>query len=79
MQNPAMKRAGPPLRRELLAYLEQREVFELANADEMGEGMRRSMRRGAEILEMLKQPKFAGRSQEEMLAAAERIGREGGA
>ena len=74
VQNPALKKAGPPLRRELLAYLEQREVFELTNMDEMGEAMRRRIRRGAEILEMLKQHKFAVRTEEEMLAAAEKIG-----
>lgn len=73
VQSPAMKKAGPPLRRELLAYLEQREVFELANADEMGENLRRTMRRGAQILKMLCQPKFAGRTPEQMLAAASQI------
>ncbi|MDR2354808.1 MAG: F0F1 ATP synthase subunit alpha [Clostridiales Family XIII bacterium] len=74
VQNPALKKAGPPLRRELLSYLEQREVFELTNIDEMGEAMRRRIRRGAEILEMLKQHKFAVRTEEEMLAAANAIG-----
>lgn len=65
-----MKKAGPPIRRELLSYLEQREIFELANADEMGEAMRARMRRGARILEMLKQQKFAVRKPEEMLRMA---------
>lgn len=62
VQEKDMKKAGPPIRRELLAYLEQREIFELANVDEMGESMRRSMRRGAAILEMLKQHKYAVRT-----------------
>ena len=62
-----MKKAGPPVRRELLSYLEQREVFELANVDEMGAALQARMRRGAAILEMLKQHKFAVRSQETML------------
>jgi F-type H+-transporting ATPase subunit alpha len=74
VQNPALKKAGPPLRRELLAYLEQREVFELTNVDEMGEAMRRRIKRGAAILEMLKQHKFAVRTEEEMLAAAAGLG-----
>src|SRR5699024_5686085 len=74
VQSPEMKKAGPPLRRELLSYLEQREVFELANADEMGENLRRSMRRCAAILQMLCQPKFAGRTPEQMLEAARNIG-----
>ena len=75
VQSAAMKKAGPPLRRELLAYLEQREVFELANIDEMGESLRRTMRRGARILEMLRQPKFAGRTPEQMLQDVRQIER----
>lgn len=67
VQEAAMKKAGPPLRRELLSYLEQREVFELANADEMGEAMRKRMQRGAKILEILKQHKFAVRTSQTML------------
>ena len=73
VQEAAMKKAGPPIRRELLAYLEQREVFELANADEMGEAMRRRMRRGARILEMLRQQKFAVRTQWQMLEMAAKL------
>jgi len=67
VQSSEMKKAGPPVRRELLSYLEQREVFELANADEMGAALRARMRRGAAILEMLKQQKFAVRTPETML------------
>lgn len=67
VQTKEMKKAGPPIRRELLAYLEQREIFELANADEMSEALRERMRRGGLILEMLKQQKFAVRSQQTML------------
>lgn len=73
VQDPEMKRAGPPLRRELLSYLEQREVFELANADEMGEAMQQRMRRGALILEMLKQQKFAVRTPAVMLQMVREI------
>jgi F-type H+-transporting ATPase subunit alpha len=73
VQNPKLKKAGPPLRRELLAYMEQREVFELTNIDEMGEAMRRSMRRGAAILELLKQHKFDVRTEEEMLDLAANV------
>ena len=67
VQTKEMKKAGPPVRRELLSYLEQREVFELANVDEMGAALQARMRRGAAILEMLEQHKFAVRSQETML------------
>lgn len=67
VQKPDIKRAGAPLRRELLSYLEQKEVFELANMDEMSPELRRTMRRGARIIEILKQPKFSPRSETEML------------
>lgn len=73
VQTAALKKAGPPIRRELLAYLEQREVFELANADEMGEALRERMRRGAVILDMLKQHKFAVRTPETMLEITGRL------
>jgi F-type H+-transporting ATPase subunit alpha len=78
VQNEGLREVGASLRRELPAYLEQREVFELTNIDEMGEAMKRRMRRGSAILEMLRQNRFAVRTEEEMLAAAARIG-EGGA
>ena len=73
VQTREMKKAGPPLRRELLSYLEQRDVFELANADEMSESMRKSMRRGAAILDMLKQPRYSVKTQEQMLAAVQQL------
>jgi F-type H+/Na+-transporting ATPase subunit alpha len=67
VQTPEMKKAGPPVRRELLSYLEQREIFELANVDEMSDSLRERMRRGAVILELLRQPKFAVRDPKTML------------
>lgn len=73
VQSREMKKAGPPIRRELLAYLEQKEVFELANVDEMGEAMRRTMIRGAQILEMLKQEKYACRTSEYILQEAQKF------
>lgn len=73
VQTREMKKAGPPIRRELLSYLEQREIFELANVDEMSESLRERMRRGAMILELLKQQKFAVRSPEMMLELVKRL------
>ncbi|WP_317855573.1 F0F1 ATP synthase subunit alpha [Chakrabartyella piscis] len=75
VQEAAMKRTGPPIRRELLAYLEQREIFELANIDEMGESMKRSMIRGARILDMLKQHKYAIRTSKESLTMVQNLDR----
>lgn len=69
VQTKEMKAVGPSIRRELLSYLEQREVFELANMDEMSESLRERMRQGALILEALKQQKFAVRAPREMISS----------
>ena len=74
VQSKEMKKAGPAIRRELLSYLEQSEVFELANMDEMGAGLQRTMRRGKAIISMLNQGKYAVRSTQSMLQQAEELG-----
>lgn len=73
VQSGAMKKAGPPVRRNLLSYLEQREIFELANPDEMSPQLRKSMKHGQLILDMLKQQKYAPRTNEQMLAAVDEL------
>lgn len=75
VQTKEMKKAGPPIRRELLSYLEQREIYELANTDEMSPALKERMRRGALILEALKQQKFAVKTPEEMLRISDRLSR----
>ena len=62
-----MKTLGARVRRELLSYLDTREVYELANVDEMAPEMKKKLFRGADILKGLKQYKFAGRTPEEMI------------
>ncbi len=77
VQMKEVKKVGPSIRRELLSYLEQKEIFELANADEMGEAMRNRMRRGALISAMLNQHKFAVKTTGEMLTMVEKLNKEG--
>ena len=67
VQDSNMKRVGSKVRRELLEYLEVRDIYELANIDEMGEELQKRMREGKIILEKLKQYKFAPKSKEEMI------------
>lgn len=67
VQTKDIKKIGPGIRRELLSYLEQKEIFELANADEMGESMKNLMDRGARISKMLNQHKFAVKKTDEMI------------
>lgn len=67
VQTSEMKKVGPKVRRELLTYLEQKEVFELANMEEMNSSLRDRMARGALILETLKQNKYQGRTPTQMI------------
>lgn len=67
VQSPDMKRVGSLVRNKLLEYLEVRDIYELANIDEMGEELQKRMKEGKIILEKLKQYKFSPKSKEEMI------------
>ena len=67
VQAPDMKKYGSLTRNKLLEYLEVRDIYELANIDEMGEELQKRMREGKVILEKLKQYKFSPKSKEEMI------------
>lgn len=58
VQEEAVKRLGARVRRELLSYLETREVYEMANMDEMGREMQERLKRGAGLLNGLIQYKY---------------------
>jgi F-type H+-transporting ATPase subunit alpha len=55
VQTEEMKALGTATRRELLAYLETREVFELANTDGMSPEMQKRLRGGRELLGLMNQ------------------------
>jgi F-type H+-transporting ATPase subunit alpha len=59
VQIPELRGVGASVRRELLSYLETREVFELVNMEEMNEDMRNKMIRGRKILDAMNQYKFS--------------------
>lgn len=67
VQAPDMKKSGSLVRSKLLEYLEVRDVYELANVDEMSEELQNRMKEGKIILDKLRQYKFAPKSKEEML------------
>lgn len=73
VQSANMKKLGAKVRRELLSYLETREVYELANMDEMGPQIRNRILRGAALVNALKQPKYAGREEQELMTVFETI------
>ena len=67
VQSPEVKRLGSLVRSKLLEYLEVRDIYELANIDEMSEELQNRMKEGKVILDKLKQNKFSPKSKEEML------------
>lgn len=66
VQTEDMKKIGSKLRRELLSYLEVREVYELANIDEMSKELQKKLKDGQVMLSKLKQYKFSPKTKEEM-------------
>lgn len=67
VQTPEMKRLGAKVRRELLGYLETKEVYELANEEEMSPEMQLRLKRGRLLSESLNQYKYSPISENEML------------
>ncbi len=67
VQKPEIKKLGAKVRRTFLSYLETKEVYELANMDEMTEELRNKMKLGQQIQEALNQPKFTPLSNKEII------------
>ena len=67
VQSPEVKKLGSLVRSKLLEYLEVRDIYELANIDEMSIELQNRMKEGKIILDKLKQNKFSPKSKEEML------------
>lgn len=67
VQTREMKKLGARVRRELLSYLETKEVYELANEEEMSREMRERLRRGRLLSENLNQYKYSPMSEQEIL------------
>jgi F-type H+-transporting ATPase subunit alpha len=61
------------VRRDLLSYLETREVYELANTDEMGKELQDRLKRGAKLLKGLGQYKYSPMAQSEIIGRFESI------
>lgn len=58
VQTPEMKKLGAKVRQKLLSYLETREVYELANVDEMSPDLQFKLKEGKRILDSLNQYKY---------------------
>ena len=69
VQDENMKKVGSKVRIDLLSYLDVRQIYELANIDEMGEDLQRRLREGKEMIDKLKQYKFSPRTKQEMVSS----------
>lgn len=67
VQDAKVKKLGAEIRRKFLSYLETKEVYELANIDEMSQDLKNKMKVGRKIQESLNQPKFSPLSSEEII------------
>ena len=67
VQDAEMKKVGSKVRIDLLSYLDVRQIYELANIDEMSEDLQRRLREGKIMVDKLKQYKFSPRTKKEMI------------
>jgi F-type H+-transporting ATPase subunit alpha len=67
VQTSEVKKLGAQVRLKLLNYLETKDVYELANIDEMSEELREKIKEGKKIEMLLRQEKFDSLSREEIL------------
>ena len=67
VQSEALAKLGSKVRRELLSYLDVRDIYELSDTSEMNESLLSSIKNGNSIIEGLKQYRYASKSEEEMI------------
>ena len=67
VQSEDMKRVGSKVRINLLSYLDVRQIYELANIDEMSVELQNRLKEGQRILDNLRQYKFSPKTKQEML------------
>ena len=67
VQDAEMKRVGTKLRIDLLSYLDVKQIYELANMDEMSEDLQKRLITGKKMLDSLRQYKFSPKSKKEMV------------
>lgn len=67
VQDAEMKKVGSKVRIDLLSYLDVRQIYELANIDEMSEDLQRRLRDGKTMVDKLRQYKFSPKTKKEMI------------
>ena len=73
VQSKRISMLGSKIRRELLSYMEKRDVYELANKDEMSPEMRGLLEKGEKILDCLNQYKFELKDEDEIIKTFENL------
>ena len=58
VQKPEIRKVGASLRAKLLSYLESKEIYELANSDQMSENLKAKIAEGQKIIDLLVQKKW---------------------
>lgn len=74
VQTEKIKKLGAAVRLKLLNYLETKDVYELANTDEMSEDLKEKLKEGKKIEMLLRQEKFEPFTSEEILDRFENFG-----
>ena len=67
VQTKEIKKLGATVRMKLLNYIETRDVYELANTDELSEDLKEKLKEGKKIEMLLRQEKFDPLSNEEII------------
>ena len=74
VQTPKIKKLGATVRLKLLNYLETKDVYELANTDELSDDLKEKLKEGKKIEMLLRQEKFEPFSSQEILDRFEDFG-----
>lgn len=67
VQTKEIKALGSKVRRELVSYLEKREIYELSNMDEMSVQMQNLIKKGSALLKNLNQYKYSPKTEEQII------------
>ena len=77
VQSKDLSRVGSKLRRELLAYLDVKDIYELSDPSELSPALKESIERGNKMINDLKQYKYSPKSEAEMLKLFSYVEKEG--
>ena len=77
VQSKELSKLGSKLRRELLAYLDVKDIYELSDPSELSPALKESIERGNKMINDLKQYKYSPKSEAEMLKLFSYVEKEG--